>query len=258
MTIFVYDHTFEGLLTTVFEAYARKRFPDTLLSERQPLPLFADEPVRVHTDVGRADRVWRALQKKLSAGALNALTYVWLSEEEGADILLFRYMRKVVDAPVRIETCFSDPDVLAVAQTARRVSRERLRLLQFLRFQKAADGTLVGLFSPLHNVLPLGVEHFRDRLGDRRWLIYDTKRHYGYYSDGKQLDEVTLDERDARFTRSSDGRLDAALQSEDEQQFRLAWQTYFKAVAIRERINPRKQKQDMPLRYWKYLTEKQG
>ena len=31
MNIFLYDHTFEGLLTSVFEAYSRRTFPDTLL-----------------------------------------------------------------------------------------------------------------------------------------------------------------------------------------------------------------------------------
>ncbi len=31
MNIFLYDHTFEGLLTSVFEAYSRRTFPDALL-----------------------------------------------------------------------------------------------------------------------------------------------------------------------------------------------------------------------------------
>ncbi len=33
MVLFVYDKTFEGLLTAVFDAYFRKSFPDMLLSE---------------------------------------------------------------------------------------------------------------------------------------------------------------------------------------------------------------------------------
>ncbi|WP_302587710.1 DUF4130 domain-containing protein, partial [Paraprevotella clara] len=32
---------------------------------------------------------------------------------------------------------------------------------------------------------------------------------------------------------------------------------YFKAICIKERLNPRKHRKDMPVRYWKYLTEKQ-
>ena len=50
MNIFLYDKTFEGLLTSVFEAYSRRIFPDTLLLEGEPLPLFYDEIFTVITD----------------------------------------------------------------------------------------------------------------------------------------------------------------------------------------------------------------
>lgn len=33
MNVFVYDGTFEGVLTAVFEAYERKLFPDSLVAE---------------------------------------------------------------------------------------------------------------------------------------------------------------------------------------------------------------------------------
>ena len=51
--------------------------------------------------------------------------------------------------------------------------------------------------------------------------------------------------------------LDESLMVKDEKLFQQLWKTYFKSVAIRERINPVKQRKDMPVRYWKYLTEKQ-
>jgi probable DNA metabolism protein len=45
--------------------------------------------------------------------------------------------------------------------------------------------------------------------------------------------------------------------AKDEKFFQDLWKTYFKAICIQERLNPRKHKQDMPVRYWKLLTEKQ-
>ena len=39
MILFIYDHTFEGLLTCIFDAYFRKTFPDSLLMEGEPLYL---------------------------------------------------------------------------------------------------------------------------------------------------------------------------------------------------------------------------
>ena len=52
MNIYIYDKTFDGLLTAVFDAYFRKTFPDELLSEGDALPLFYDELHTVVTDDG--------------------------------------------------------------------------------------------------------------------------------------------------------------------------------------------------------------
>ena len=58
-SVYIYDKTFDGLLTAVFDAYFRKTFPDALLSEGDALPLFCDELHTVVTDEEKAGRVWR-------------------------------------------------------------------------------------------------------------------------------------------------------------------------------------------------------
>lgn len=256
MTIFIYDKTFEGLLTAVFDAYFRKTFPDALLSEGDTLPLFHDEVLTVVTDEEKAGRVWRGLQKKLSGSALACITQSWLSELPEIGMLLFRYIRKAIDAPRSIEVNFGDPDVLELSKIWKRVDWERLRLLQFVRFQKAADGTFFAAFEPQYNALPLTIDHFKDRFADQKWLIYDMKRRYGYYYDLQTVTEVTFDDA-TKEAHLITGMLDESLMDKDEKLFQQLWQTYFKSIAIKERLNPRKHKQDMPVRYWKYLTEKQ-
>ncbi len=73
MNVYIYDKTFDGLLTAVFDAYFRKTFPDFLLSEGDALPLFYDEAYGGHRR--RESRPWwRGLQKKVSASALGCLT----------------------------------------------------------------------------------------------------------------------------------------------------------------------------------------
>ena len=256
MVLFVYDKTFEGLLTAVFDAYFRKSFPDMLLSEGEALPLFYDEFFTVTTDEEKAGRVWRGLQKKLSASALSAITWCWLSELPEVGMLLFRYIRKAIDAPRSIETNFGDPDVLELSKIWKRVDWERLRMFQFVRFQKAADGTYFAAVEPEKNVLPLITGHFKDRFADQCWLIYDIKRAYGYYYDLKEVRNVVFGE-DSREGHLVTGILDESLMDKDEKLFQQLWKTYFKAICIKERLNPRKHRQDMPVRYWKYLTEKQ-
>jgi len=256
MTVFVFDNTFEGLLTSVFEAYSRRTFPDALLPEGEPLPLFHDEAFTVVTEEEKAQRVWRGLQKKLSSGALSCLAQCWLAEEPETPMLLFRYIRKAVDAPRSIETNFADPDVLEFSRMWKRVDWERLRMLQFIRFQKAADGTFFAAVEPEKNALPLAIDHFRDRFADQPWLIYDIKRAYGFYYDLKEVRQVTFEEG-SREGHLVTGMLDESLMDKDEKLFQQLWKTYFKAICIKERLNPRKHRQDMPVRYWKHMTEKQ-
>lgn len=253
MRVFIYDRTFEGLLTAVFDAYARRMFPDVLLREGDVLPMFHDEVFTVCTDTAKADRVWAALVKKQSTMALTRLTMCWLSELPEVDMLLFRYIRKTVDAPVSIELDFADEDVLVLSKIWKKVSDERLRMIQFLRFQKAVDGTYFAAMEPMYNILPLATDHFRNRFRDQSWLIYDLKRTYGYYYDQKEVTEVRFEEQAEHLVT---GMLNQSLMAEDELIFQRMWRTYFQATTIRERLNPKLHRQNMPVRFWKYLTEK--
>lgn len=253
MIVFFYDKTFEGLLTAIFDAYSRKVFPDKLLAEGDIAPMFMDDSYTVVTQEEKATRVWKGLENKLSKGACNMLTYVWLSEEEGSDDLMFRYIRKALDNKISIETNFADSDVLQMSQLARKVSHEELCLKQFVRFQKAADDIFFAPVLPRYNALPLAIGHFKDRFSDQKWVIYDMKRKYGYYYDLNTMEEITLDNDEHLLG----GKLDEKLMAEDEKLFQELWKGYFKSMTIKERINPKLHRQHMPKRFWKYLTEKQ-
>ena len=257
MMVYVFDGTMDGLLTAVFDAFYLKEQPEQLLAEGDALPLFCDHTYHVTTDEEKARRVWTGLEKKLTREALKLISVSWLSELRELNTPLFHYICKVFKLG-DISRNFADADVLDVTNIARRVLHEQLRMKQFIRFQKAKDGTYLGVVSPDHNVLPIITDHFQDRFNDQPWLIYDAKRHYGYYYDGKIVIRVTFEDEAAVPFDLRNGKMDADVLSDNDQLFQDLWRTYFKAICIKERINPRKQLQDMPRRYWKYMTEKNG
>lgn len=246
----------DGLLTAVFDAFSLKEEPQELLAEGDALPLFCERTYQVTTDEEKARRVWTGLEKKLTREALKLISVSWLSELRELNTPLFQYICKVFKQG-DISRNFADSDVLAVTNIARRVLHEQLRMKQFIRFQKAMDGTYLAVVSPDHNVLPLITDHFSDRFNDQPWLIYDAKRHYGFYYDGQKVIRVTFEDESSVPFNLANGKLNAEVLSHDDQLFQDLWRTYFKAICIKERINPRKQLQDMPRRYWKYMTEKQ-
>ena len=268
MQVYVFDNTLDGLLTAVFDSFFLHQQPEMLLGEGEQLPLFADEPHVVVTDSGKAARVWKGLEKHLSVEGLRMIAVSWLSEERTLNQPLFNFICKVFRQKVgnnpsaatdylSLERNASDADVLAVRNSCRRVLHEQLRMKQFIRFQKAKDGTYLAVVSPDHNVLSLITHHFQDRFNDQPWLIYDAKRHYGYYYDGSAAPiHITFEDESAVPFDLTNGKLDDEVLSENDRIFQDLWRTYFKAICIKERMNPKKQLSDMPRRYWKYMTEK--
>ena len=247
----------DGLLTAVFDAFALHEQPEQLLKTGDALPLFCDHTYHVTSDDEKAQRVWTGLEKHLPREAMKLIYVSWLSELPELPTPLFQYICKVFRQG-DISKHFADPDVLTVTNIARRVLHEQLRMKQFIRFQKAKDGTYLAVVSPDHNVLPIITHHFQDRFNDQPWLIYDARRHYGFYYDGETVIRVTFEDEAAVPFNLSNGKLDANVLSENDKLFQDLWRTYFKAICIRERMNPRKQLNDMPRRYWQYMTEKQG
>ena len=259
MTCYSFDNTLDGLLTAVFEAFALHEQPEMLLSEGDPVPLFCDRLYAVPTDTEKAGRVWKGLEKRLPKNVVKMLAVSFLSEMHELNNPLFQYICKVFRQPEGVEGIernFADPDILAVTNIARKVNHEQHRMKQFIRFQKAKDGTYLAVISPDHNVLPLVIDHFADRFNDQPWLIYDAKRHYGFYYDGTgEPVRITFEDESSVTFNLANGRLNDEVLSADDQLLQDLWRTYFKAICIRERLNPRKQLQDMPRRYRKYLTE---
>lgn len=256
MTVYTFDGTMDGLLTAVFDAYSLKEQPEQLLKTGDALPLFCEHTYHVTTDDEKSRRVWTGLEKQLPLEAMKLISVSWLSELSELSTPLFQYICKVFRQG-DISKNFADSDVLTVTNIARRVLHEQLRMKQFIRFQKAKDGTYLAVVSPDHNVLPIIIDHFQDRFNDQPWLIYDARRHYGFYYDGQAAIRITFENEASVPFNLSNGKLSEEVLSSDDQLLQNLWRTYFKAICIKERMNPRKQLQDMPRRYWKYMTEKQ-
>ena len=252
MLYFLYDNTFEGLLTSVFDAFFRKQFPEKIVSEGTQLPLFS-ETFMVITDTEKAERVLTGLQKKLSKSATQMLFVCFLSEMEEVPTLIFNYIRKALLSEKSIELNFADDDVLKLSKIYKKVQWEAEHMRQFVRFQKTADGVFFAIFEPMYNVLPLASEYFEERFADQQWIVYDIKRGYGLYYDLEKTEIVRFENLQVSH---KTGQLSPDKLDEYELAFQQLWKDYFKSITIKERINPKLHRQHLPKRFWKYLTEK--
>ena len=252
MLYFIYDNTFEGLLTAIFDAYNRKEFPDRIVDSDYSIPLFTENHL-VTSDIEKSDRVLKGLRKKISKSALNMLFVCYLSEIEDIEMILFRYIQKALSSPISIEMNFADDDVLMLSKIYKKVINETTHIKQFVRFQKTTDGIYFAVMDPLYNVLPLCSNFFEDRYADQQWILYDSRRHYGLFYNLEKTEIIHFENPSLSL---KTGQL--AYESMDEQElaFQNLWNDYLKAVTIQERKNLKLQRQFMPKRFWKYLIEK--
>lgn len=251
MTTLFYDGSFEGILTAVYEIYARKLKQVKLLPNGiYSAALFTDE-LAVVTDENRAKRVLLGLTQKIATGGVQRLYAAHLAEILEEDNPIIGYIRYVFDNEKNIEDDYGNRYVLRISEIVRMVRREKHRMEAFIRFKKLKDETFYATVDPDFNVLPLILKHFRNRYADQKWIIYDTRRAFGLYYDLHQVEYITLD-----FSEDVIGENIASKYESDEGIYQVLWKEYFKSVNIGSRKNNKLHLRHVPKRYWKNLTEK--
>ncbi len=253
MIVYTYDKNFEGFLTCIFESYNRKEYPVDIYPRGGKTRYLYAELYDVTTDSGKADRVWKGIQEKLTRKNKQLLFYAFLSDEPGIEMKIYRFVRRLFIEHYNIETDFGDADVLCVTQISRKVKKEAMRMMQFVRFQRTREDFFFCGIEPIYDVIPLVVNHFQSRFSDQKWLLYDLKRNYGIYYNLIKAEEVELSKQ--AFNQYN-GEVQQNILQEGEGFYQSLWKSYFKHININERKNLKLQLQHMPRRFWKYLPEK--
>jgi probable DNA metabolism protein len=248
----VYDESFEGFLTAIFDVYEYKFLNVCIIRQSQfQKNMFGTEHF-VTSSATKADRVWKGLQQRLSSRALTQLYRTFLSEINQTEDILLSYIRYAFSSKNSIEYDYSNPTVLYVTQTAIKVEREKHRMEAFVRFQLTKDQLYYATIQPDYDVLPLISKHFADRYADQRWLIYDIQRRYGIYYDLNTVETIEM-----AFSEETDnGKNVTTILDEQEQIYQQLWQQYFNSVNIAARKNMKLHIRHMPKRYWRHLIEK--
>ena len=66
--IYLYDGSFEGLLTCVFEAYASKTADISIIPQKDHTPSFLEEERVIETDMEKFRRVYESVSKTVAVG----------------------------------------------------------------------------------------------------------------------------------------------------------------------------------------------
>lgn len=241
--IHIFDGSFEGLLTSVFDAHARRRFPDGVYTTEEYQESFCEIPELVETDYAKANRVLAGIEKKLGAFAYGYVWTAYLSCDPERYSKISRYLRLCFASGRDMSDRLAEPAALDMLAINRNVGRETNKLLGFLRFSVMENGVQFAQITPVHNQIPLLMQHFADRLQDIPFVIYDTGRRIAGIYDAKQW--YIADARGFAPPRPAP----------DEEDVKALWKIFYNSIAIESRRNPKLQSSLMPKRYWRNMTE---
>lgn len=170
---------------------------------------------------------------------------VALSDYKGKGDLIYRFLIMGFHIGKSIVDHISNDLVNRIHKINRYVSRETHYLLGFIRFSEQENGILTSIIHPKNNVLSLVTPHFVDRLPKERFAIFDENRNIcSLHLPGKPW--VIAEMADIN-------PFDYKLIVDDE--YENLWKILFETIAIKERINPKLQRNNLPIRFRKDMTE---
>jgi probable DNA metabolism protein len=240
------DGSFEGLLTAVFEAFSLKEDPEEIMPDSCcQVSLFGGNR-EIITDFSKADRVYAAISGKISPIALEELYAAWLSEDFDIGALVLHCVRRGFVVGPHIMEQIQDSKVFRVHDLYRKVMKEVHFFIGTLRFTRLSCGIYYAAYEPDNNITGIISPHFEERLNDQPWIIHDCKRNICALYDLKGL------------VFSNQAPMIPDEMKDCDADFDMLWQKYFKSIAIESRVNPKLQRNYLPKRYWKHLTEMQN
>ena len=240
MKIFITDGTVESFFTAVFDAYTDK---NCIITSNSKIQLALDcEITQVNCDMQKVERVRNGLfryDKRAEEEILLVLRSCDIHKEQ----IAFEYIKKLMQYKSPIRKRLSLTEVISFNDTLSKVTGETHKIKGFLRFMECVGGILYAPYSPDNNITDLLMYHFTERLKSERFIIHDINRKIAGIYNGRNWTLAYADKAEI-------------ILSENEKAFENLWKKYYKAVNIEERPHEKQMKGYMPVRYWKFLPEK--
>lgn len=240
---YLYDGTFDGLLTIVFDSYLNKILPQKIYSINEYTANFLDNNILISTNYEKSQRIFNGIEKNICFEALYNSYNAFLSNEPNKEIYILKYLCDGFDLGPKINNMLTISYVFKVINMRKRSLGECHRLKGLLRFQEIGNNIYYASIHPDNNIIePLG-HHFIRRLPNQNFIIHDKNRNLCFIYDCKEY--KIIDSKNIKIPDIS----------ENEKKYQELWKIFFKTISIKERKNSKCQMQYMPKKYWKDLIE---
>ena len=240
---YVYDGSFEGLLSIVFNCYINKNIPLKIVEKSNFEINFLDEIEEQITNYKHSDRIFNGIIKNISYDTLYNSYYAFLSNTKNKEINIVKYLLNGFIIGPKIDTMLSIDFVFAVHSMRKKMLHEAHKFKGLLRFIQIKENLFYASIHPDNNITENLGHHFINRLPTQNFIIHDKNRNIAFLYNTRE------------YTIIDNFSLPSFTISDEEKKYQDLWSEFFKTIAIKERTNKRLQMQYMPQKYWQDLVE---
>jgi probable DNA metabolism protein len=237
----LYDGTFEGFLTIIYEVYYKKLKVKTILKSA-PQTLFLDEIIKIITDEKKALKVLEALKSNFPKKNFELILNIFMCDTKKFELELLRYVILGFKDTKELSN-INQKEVFYLQNLEKELFRHIHKMYGFVRFKELEDNTLYAKIDGKFNITYFLGKHFMKRLNNQNFIIHDTTRDLAFIkNENFQGIEKVSAYKEPKL-------------SDNENKFSKLWFTFFKNTTIKTRENKKSQRNFIPLIYRTYMDE---
>lgn len=241
--IYIYDGSFDGLLTAIFDSFKNHELPLAITNDSNIQEDLFCEYKCIKTDTAKAKRVSKSISEKVSHEALTDIYYTYLSDTKNKGRICLEYVHTAFRFGKNVKSHMTIECVFSVISSIKRVKNEAHQFIEFIRFEELDGGVFYSKISPRCDILEIVSKHFQKRFPTMPWLIHDLTHNKCAVYNGNSL-YITPAHSAPKLSRT-----------DDELKFRKYWKRFYDTIEIKERHNERCRSSHMPKRFWDNMTE---
>ena len=237
----IYDGSFEGFLSLVYDAYYLKLKVDRILRE-SPQTLFYEEIKQIVYDEQKSLKVLEALKNKFEKKHFQTLLNIFMCDGVDFERNLLEFVVLGFKDQKQLNN-INNPCVFYIQNLQKELFRLNHKFTGFTRFEELDDGTLYAKIETKFNLVYFLGKHFLKRFNNQNYVIHDINRKIAFIKNENFIGIQSI------------SSFETPALSQNEEKFQKLWKTFFDAVCIETRKNEKLQRQTIPLLYRTYMTE---
>ena len=239
--ILLYDGTFEGFLSLVYEVYYKKLKP-TKIYKTLPNEILFEEILEINSSKESGIKVLNAIKTKFPKEILEKILNIFMCDSKEFEMALLEYIVIGFKDSKQLYN-INNSCVFYLNYLEKELFRVTHKLTGFIRFEELEDKTLYAKIESKFNVVYFLGRHFLKRFNNQNFIIHDINRKLAFVKiqNDYSIKEVAF--------------FDKPNYSPNEEKFQKLWKSFFSGVTINERTNLKLQTQMVPLLYRTYMSE---